>query len=79
MEVTRHEDEVGPRGVVDYNGSQFEISLAFTPDAKPGDWVLVHAGFAISEVDETEAREIWDVLGQAGDAALDEPVASEKS
>jgi len=33
-----------------------------TPDASEGDWVLVHAGFAIQQLDETEAAEIWEYL-----------------
>ena len=66
VELSHAEGEVGPRGTVDFNGSRFEASLAFTPEVKVGEWVLVHAGFAISAVDEKEAREIWDVLAQAG-------------
>ena len=35
------------------------------PEVKVGDWVLVHAGFTISQLDEQEARETWDYLRQA--------------
>ena len=42
-------------GTVSFGGVNKEACLAFVPDAKVGDYVLVHAGFAISVVDEEEA------------------------
>ena len=44
-------------GRVDFGGIVKEASLAFTPEAKVGDYVIVHAGFAISQLDEAEAEE----------------------
>lgn len=38
-------------------GVRRRISVALTPEVRPGDYVLVHAGFAISILDEEEARE----------------------
>ena len=55
---------------MDFQGSRLEVSLAFTPEAKPGDWVLVHAGFALNLLDEDEARETWAYLQEAGLAEL---------
>jgi hydrogenase expression/formation protein HypC len=52
-------------GVVDFQGSRIEIGLQLTPDAKEGDWVLVHAGFALEILDEKEARETWEYLQMA--------------
>ena len=52
-------DPVLRRGKVDFAGVKKEISLAFTPEAAPGDYVLVHVGFALSVVDEDEARQIF--------------------
>ncbi|HYE37276.1 HypC/HybG/HupF family hydrogenase formation chaperone [Methylocaldum sp.] len=43
-------------GRVSFGGVVKEISLAFTPDARVGDYVIVHAGFAISQLDEEEAQ-----------------------
>ncbi len=59
-----HEDEqLGAQtGTIDFQGSRFDVNISFTPEAKPGDWLLVHAGFAINRLDESEAREVWDVL-----------------
>lgn len=50
------------RGRVDFGGVKKEISLAFTPEAKVGDYVLVHVGFALSVVDEEEAGRIFATL-----------------
>ena len=47
------------RGKVDFGGVQKEICLSFTPEAKQGDYVLVHVGFALSVVDEEEAQQIF--------------------
>ncbi len=43
--------------VVDVNANQIEISIVLTPDAQMGQWVLVHAGFAMQIMDENEAEE----------------------
>ena len=48
---------------VDFQGSRISASLIFTPEAGVGDWVLVHAGFAIRRLNEREARETWKYLG----------------
>jgi len=63
IEVTAAEGPaVGPNGVVDFQGNRVTVNLAFTPEAEPGNWLLVHAGFAINQLDEDEAREVWDLL-----------------
>jgi hydrogenase expression/formation protein HypC len=51
-------------GKVDFAGVQREVSLAFTPDAVVGDYVLVHVGFAISVMDELEARRVFATLNE---------------
>ena len=55
----------GNIGTVDFQGSRLEISLVFVPEAQAGDWVLVHAGFALQVLDEAEARETWKYLEEA--------------
>ena len=50
-------------GEVDILGNKKTVSLILTPDAKIGDWVLVHAGQAISIISEDEAQaslEVWE-------------------
>jgi len=50
--------------VVDAMGNRWNIKTTLLPEAKIGDLVLVHAGFAISLVDEEEARKTWELLEQ---------------
>ncbi len=57
-------DAGGATGTVDYQGSKVAVSLVMTPDARVGDWVLVHAGFALNILDEKDALETWDYLQQ---------------
>ncbi len=56
---------LGRTAMVDFQGSRVEASLAMTPEAGLGDWVLVHAGFAIAQLDEEEARETFESLREA--------------
>lgn len=48
-------------------GLEQRASLALVPDAGVGDWVLVHAGYAINVLAEQEARETLDLLAELGD------------
>jgi hydrogenase expression/formation protein HypC len=43
-------------GRINFGGIVKEVSLAFTPEAAVGDYVIIHAGFAISQLDEAEAE-----------------------
>ncbi len=47
---------------VQMGGSKMEISIVFTPEAKVGDYVLVHAGFAIRVLEEDHALEIRNLV-----------------
>lgn len=51
-------------GKVSFGGVVKEINLAYVPEAKVGDYVVVHVGFAISIVDEAEARQVFKYLEQ---------------
>ncbi len=53
-------------GRVDFCGIKKTVNLAFTPDAVPGDFLLVHVGFALTRVDEEEARRTYQYLAQIG-------------
>lgn len=67
-----------PMGKVDFGGISKETCLAYTPEARVGQYVLVHVGFAISLVDDDEAQEIFSYLEQIGQAGEldDEPPAA---
>jgi len=58
-----------PMGKVEFGGILRETCLAYTPEAQVGDYVIVHVGFAISRLDETEAEEIFSYLDQIGELA----------
>ena len=49
--------------VVDFGGVRKRICLETLPEARPGDWVLVHAGFALQRLDEEAALELRGWLG----------------
>ena len=55
---------------VSFDGILKEASLELVPEAKEGDYVLIHVGIAISVVDEEEAKKTFEYLKQIGD--LDE-------
>jgi len=54
------------RAKIDFGGIKKEISLAYTPEAEIGKYVLVHVGFAISVIDEEEAQRVFEYLKQMG-------------
>ncbi|MBN2412437.1 HypC/HybG/HupF family hydrogenase formation chaperone [candidate division KSB1 bacterium] len=51
-------------GKVNFNGIVKTIHLGYVPEAKVGDYVNVHAGFAIAVLNEDEATEIWSILNE---------------
>lgn len=55
-------------GLVDFGGIRREVCLAYTPEAEPDDYVIVHVGFAISRVDEAEAARTLAVIRSIPDA-----------
>lgn len=55
MSLNDADDDLLRTGNVDFSGVQKEISLAYVPEANVGDYVIVHAGFALSVLDESEA------------------------
>ena len=63
------DDPVLRCGRVDFSGVVKQINLAYVPEAKIGDYVLVHVGFAINTIDEEEANQVFEYLRQMGDLA----------
>lgn len=61
--VERHDTQGLPMGVVDFGGVRREVCLAYVADQiQVGDYAIVHVGFAISKVDEAEARRTYEAL-----------------
>jgi len=49
-------------GCVEIGNTKRKVNLMLLPDAKVGDYILIHAGFAISKVEEGEVKELFDLL-----------------
>ena len=56
------DDPLMRTGKVDFGGVLREVSLAYVPEVKVGDYVIVHVGFALSRVDEAEAQQVFEYL-----------------
>lgn len=52
---------------VSFGGIVKEVCLAYTPEVEVGDYVVVHVGFAISTIDESEAHKVFDFLKEMGE------------
>jgi hydrogenase expression/formation protein HypC len=62
-------DPLARTGRVSFGGIVKEVSLAYVPEATVGDYVIVHVGFAISRLDEVEARRVFEYLSEMGELA----------
>ena len=58
----RGDDPLVRSARIDFGGVVKEISLAYTPEAQPGQYVLAHVGFAMAVIDEAEAARILGML-----------------
>ena len=56
-------------GTVEFGGIRKQVCLACVPEVEVGDYVMVHAGFAIERLDEEAARETLDLFRQIAEAA----------
>jgi hydrogenase expression/formation protein HypC len=70
--VTIFEEEGVRMGKVDFNGVSRNVCLAYLPEVREGEYVIVHAGFAISQVDEAEAQQTLALLQEMETTALRE-------
>jgi len=52
-------------GTVELHGNRYPANFVLVPEVKLGDWVLVHAGYAIKTVSPEDARETWELIDQA--------------
>ncbi len=72
-------------GKIDYSGTVNKACLAYVPEVKVGQYVIVHAGFAISVLDEDEAEEVFqtfdewtEALEKKGYTIENEPLSKKK-
>jgi hydrogenase expression/formation protein HypC len=70
----RGEDAYTRAGEVRFGGIMKEVNLALVPEARVGDYVVVHAGFAISILDESEAQQVFEYVRQmdAAESSVEE-------
>ena len=62
IEIT--EENGIPMGRIDYSGTVNTACLAYVPEVKIGEYVIVHAGFALSVIDEAEAQKTLDLIAE---------------
>jgi hydrogenase expression/formation protein HypC len=60
IEVMRQDDVL--MGRISFGGIVKNACLEHVPDVRPGDYVLVHVGYALSRIDEAEARRVFALL-----------------
>ena len=65
--ITSQLDETFRFGKVSFGGIMKEVNLSMVPEAKEGDYILVHVGVAIGIVDEKEAKKIFEYIKQIGE------------
>lgn len=82
LESVEGDDPAFRIGCVDFCGTKKTVNLAYTPDAAPGDFLLVHVGFAVARMDAEEARRTFQDLQQIGawaeEAAIVAPTAADE-
>nr|HID14162.1 HypC/HybG/HupF family hydrogenase formation chaperone [Anaerolineae bacterium] len=64
--VEVNENPLMRMGKVDFGGVTREVCLAYVPEAQVGDYVIVHVGFAISQIDEAGAQETLKLILESG-------------
>ena len=64
IESITGDDPLSRMGKINFGGIVKEASLAYVPEARVGNYVIVHAGFALSRVDEDEAQKVFEYLKQ---------------
>ena len=67
IEITAELDDTFRLGKVDFDGILKDVNLAMVPEARVGNYVLVHVGAAISIIDEDEAKKTFELIKQMGE------------
>jgi len=61
------DDPIMRAGKVNFGGVIMQVNLSYVPEARVGDYVVVHVGFAISVIDEEEALQVFEYLRSMGE------------
>lgn len=70
-------DDADRIGVVELRGNRYQANFALLPEVTLGDWVLVHAGYAIKSIDADAAAETWELLDQMVEPPSPPPLQGE--
>ncbi len=70
--ITIYENHGTKMAKIDFGGVSREVCIEVIPEAKPGDWTIVHAGFALNLLSEDEAQETLDILQEMAELAEEE-------
>ena len=57
-------EKSGDMGIVEMGGVRRKVNISFVENAKPGDYLIIHAGFAITILDRKEAEETLKILNE---------------
>jgi hydrogenase expression/formation protein HypC len=72
--ITIYEDHGTKMAKIDFGGVSREACIEVIPEAQPGDWTIVHAGFALNLLSQEEAQETLDILEEMSDLADEEGI-----
>lgn len=75
--ISTSEDHGTKMAKIDFGGVIREACIEVIPEAKPGDWTIVHAGFALNLLSEEEAQETLDILREMSELAEQESLSSD--
>ena len=67
--ISIYQDHGTKMAKVDFGGVSRDVCIEVIPEAKPGDWTIIHAGFALSLLSEEEAQETLDILQEMSELA----------
>ena len=67
----------GEEGLADLHGNRVRVTTVLVPEVVPGDWILMHAGFAIQRLDPESAQRTWAVLKDLSEATSELPEHAE--
>jgi len=69
----------GDKAVTDAMGNRFKARTTLIPEAKLGDIVLVHAGFAIAIIEEEEAKKTWQLVAEFAESQANQKEADKNA
>ncbi len=78
-EINDESDPLFVTGKVNFGGVLRKVNLAGIKDPAVGEWVIVHAGFALNKLNEQEAGEVFDYLEQIARQGMEELGPEERS